>query len=101
MRFCPWYPLAEAAAHAPAGAGVLQIRLATGLVDYPAGKSAMVHYELAADCRACAIALAARFAGRDLLCRHLEPGDSEPATIHAKVRADFVRRFGAPPAIPS
>jgi hypothetical protein len=100
MRFCPWYSLAEAAAHAPAAEGVLQLRLADGLIDYPTGKSAMVHYEHAADVRARAVALALGLAGRDLLCRHLEPGDADPAAFHAKVRAEFVRRFGAPPSLP-
>jgi hypothetical protein len=100
VRFCPWYPLADAAAHAPAGEGVLQLRLAAGLVDYPTGKSAMVHYEHAADVCTRACQLARDLAGRDLLCRHLEPSDTDPAQFHAKVRADFVRRFGAPPALP-
>ena len=100
MRFCPWYPLADAAAHAPAGEGVLQLRLADGLVDYPTGKSAMVHYEHTSDARARVATLAAELAGRDLLCRHLEPGHPDLATFHAKVRAEFVRRFGAPPALP-
>jgi hypothetical protein len=101
VRFCPWYPLAAAAAHAPAGEGVLQLRLATGLVDYPTGKSAMVHYEHAADVRARAAELAAALAGRDLLCRHLEAEAADFAAFHAKVRAEFVRRFGAPPALPA
>ena len=103
MRFCPWYPLAEAAAHAPAGEGVLQIRLAEGLVDYPSGKSAMVHYEHAADACGAAVALATRFRGRGLLCRHLEipaTGAVDIAAFHAKVLGEFVRRFGAPPALP-
>jgi hypothetical protein len=99
MRFCPWYPLADAAAHAPANEGVLQVRIAEGLLDYPRGKSAMVHYEHAADVRAAALAFAARHPDRALLGRHLEPG-GDPATIHAKVRAEFVRRFGAPPGWP-
>jgi hypothetical protein len=104
MRFCPWYPLADAAAHAPAAEGVLQLRVATGLVDYPSGKSAMVHYEHAADVRAAATALAARHADDDLLCRHLEiePGDAvDLAAFHAKVREEFVRRFGCPPTFAS
>jgi hypothetical protein len=101
MQFCPWYPLADAAARATAGEGVLQLRLANGLVDYPTGKSAMVHYEHAADVRARAIALAAELAGRDLLCRHLEAeAATDLAQFHAKVRGEFVRRFGAPPALP-
>ena len=102
MAFCPWYPLAEAAAHAPDGEGVLQVRVAEGLVDYPRGKSAMVHYEHAASVRAAALALAARVTGGPpLLARHLEPGDpGEPAAIHAKVLGEFIRRFGAPPGFP-
>ena len=104
MRFCPWYPLAEAGAHAPAAEGVLQVRLATGLLDYPRGKSAMVHYEHAADVRAAATALAAAHRSTsDLLCRHLEIEAGEPVDLeafHAKVREEFVRRFGTPPAFP-
>lgn len=100
MRFCPWYPLAAAAAHAPAAAGVLQLRLADGLLDYPTGKSAMVHYEHAGDVRAAATALATAHPEPPLLCRHLEiEGDEavDLAAIHAKVREEFVRRFGSPP----
>ena len=101
MRFCPWYPLADAAAHAPAGEGVLQLRIPTGLLDYPTGKSAMVHYEHASDVRAAATVLAVRHAGEALLCRHLEiePGESvDLAAFHAKVREEFVRRFGCEPS---
>ncbi len=103
MRFGPWYPLAAAAAHAPATEGVLQLRVADGLVDYPRGKSAMVHYEHAADVRAAALALGERFASRGLLCRHLEiePGDAvDFAATYAKLRGEFVRRFGAAPGAP-
>jgi hypothetical protein len=126
VRFCPWYPLADAAQHAPAAEGVLQIRLAHGLVDYPRGKSAMVHYEHATDVRAAALAVAAR-ASQALLGRHLieidrsgcagprstaegrcgDEIDNEDgvdhaasATIYAKVLGEFVRRFGTPPAMP-
>lgn len=100
MRFCPWYPLAEAALHAPAEEGVLQVRVATGLIDYPQGKSAMVHYEHAVDMRAAATALAASHVGEDLLCRHLEIEGAEgvdAVAFHAKVLSEFVRRFGTPP----
>jgi hypothetical protein len=102
VRFCPWYPLAEAAEHVPAAEGVLQLRLAEGLLDYPRGKSAMVHYEHAHDLRAAAIACARRFAGHALLCRHLEIEGQERvdlAGFHAKVREEFVRRFGAAPSL--
>lgn len=110
MRFCPWYPLEDAAAHAPAEPNVLQLRLVSGLRDYPRGKSAMVHYEHAADARAAARALAERFRGRALLCRHLEreeerdqergqapPADPMAATCD-KLAAEFLRRFGALPS---
>ena len=104
MRFCPWYPLAEASAPAPPAEGVLQLRVAEGLLDYPSGKSAMVHYEHATDVRARATALAAAHPAPPVLwCRHLEiEGDErvDLAAFHAKVREEFVRRFGAPPAFP-
>jgi hypothetical protein len=103
MRFCPWYPLEQAAEHAPVAEGVLQLRLADGLLDYPRGKSAMVHYEHALDVRAAATALATTYAGPPLLCRHLEIEGEEQVDLiafHAKVREEFVRRFGSPPAFP-
>ncbi len=93
MTFCPWYPLADAADRAPAVEGVLQLRVAEGLLDYPRGKSAMIHYEHARDMHAAAIALADAYAGRDLLCRHAD-GD---LALFAKLHGEFVRRFGAPP----
>jgi len=102
MRFCPWYPVERAPTCAPAGATVLQVRMATGLRDYPTGKSAMVHYELANDGAAAARALAARWRGRELLCRHLEAESGtpdDPAAVHARVLGEFIRRFGAPPAL--
>jgi hypothetical protein len=105
VRFCSWYPLAEAGAHAPAAEGVLQLRLAHGLREYPHGKSAMVHYAHAADVRAAAIALAAHHADRALLCRHLElvgervgaDAAAEASEAYARVLRDFIRRFGAAP----
>ena len=102
MRFCPWYPLEHAAAHAPAGEGVLQLRIADGLIDYPRGKSAMVAYALAGDVRGEAIALAARHAGRGLLCRHLEAEGGEridAAAAYARLLGEFERRFGSAPRV--
>jgi hypothetical protein len=101
VRFCPWYPLAEAAGHAPAGEGVLQLRVAEGLLDYPTGKSAMVHYEHARDVRTAALALAAAHADRALWCRHLDlEGEREVDLVafHARVLGEFVRRFGCAPS---
>jgi hypothetical protein len=99
VEFCRWYPLAEAGDHAPEGEGVLQLRVASGLVEYPRGKSAMVLYAHAPALRAAARVLAAAHAGTDLLCRHLIEVDAnvDLATFCAKLRDDFERRFGAPP----
>jgi hypothetical protein len=101
MRFGPWYPLAEARDLAPAAEGVLQLRLATGLLDYPRGKSAMVHYAHAADVRAAALAWAAAHGSDGIVCRHLIEGDgaAPPSALYARVVDDFVRRFGAPPEL--
>lgn len=106
MKFGPWYPLAEAREHAPADEGVFQLRQASGLIDYPRGKSAMVYYGHATDVRAaavawaagaCAVARGAALAG--LLCRHLIERDDagDLAAFHAKLVEEFARRFGAEP----
>lgn len=99
MQFGRWYPLAEARDHAPAAEGVLQLRLAHGLIDYPRGKSAMVWYEHAPDVCAAALALAAAHAHEDLVCRHLIEIDeaTDLGEMCAKLRAEFVHRFGTPP----
>ena len=99
--FGRWYPLHEAAAHAPAEPGVLQIRLATGLRDYPRGKSAMLHYEAAADLRAAAIALALAHPGVDWLCRHTAGSVADPGALAADLLRLFTTRFGTPPTPPS
>ncbi|HET7504572.1 MAG TPA: hypothetical protein VFK02_26300 [Kofleriaceae bacterium] len=102
MRFGPWYPLAEARDRAPADEGVLQLRLASGLLDYPRGKSAMVHYAHAPDLRAAAVAWAAAHGADGIVCRHLI--EAEPATdlaaFCAKLFDEFVRRFGESPRLP-
>ena len=99
MKFGAWYPLSEAGDLAPAEEGVLQIRLAHGLLDYPRGKSAMVWYAHAADIKAAALAFAAQHATEPLVCRHLVEVDADVdlAAFCAKLRADFERRFGAVP----
>jgi hypothetical protein len=97
VRFCPWYPLDEAGAHAPAGPGVFQVRLPAGLLDYPTGKSAMVHYELAEDVRAAATQYAEAHAQRGWLCRHTVEIDGDLAVLHARLVRDFRARFGAAP----
>jgi len=105
MRFCSWYALADVAVHAPATAGVFQVRVAEGLLDYPRGKSAMIHYEVAGDLRAAAARFATRHAGADWLCRHtieMSARDVEDVkALHAKLLGDFQNRFGSAPRLPS
>jgi hypothetical protein len=103
MRFCPWYPLDDADRHAPAGRGVVQLRVAEGLLAYPTGKSAMVHYELVEDVRDAAVRLAAEHAGRGWLCRHtIEVSERDDlAAHHERLVTEFLRRFGALPGAPA
>ncbi|HVK86660.1 MAG TPA: hypothetical protein VM513_21220 [Kofleriaceae bacterium] len=100
MRFGPWYALAAAGDHAPTGENVLQLRLAHGLLEYPRGKSAMVWYGHATDGRTTALALSRMHAGEDLVCRHLIELDAatDLGAFCAKLRTEFVRRFGSVPA---
>jgi hypothetical protein len=78
---------------------MLQLRLASGLVDYPCGKSAMVHYEHAADLRAAAVAWGAAHGDAGIVCRHLieTDGATDLAAFCAKLSDEFVRRFGGSP----
>ncbi|HEY4177572.1 MAG TPA: hypothetical protein VGM90_12085, partial [Kofleriaceae bacterium] len=94
MRFCPWYALKDCGDHAPAEPGVLQLRLAAGLLDYPSGKSAMVWYGDSADVCSTAQQLAAMDTSHlgPLVCRHLieiEAG-TDFAAFCAKLRDEFV-----------
>ncbi len=101
MRFGQWYPLAAARDHVPTGEGMLQLRLATGLLVYPNGKSAMVHYEHAGDLAAAAAAWAEAHGSAGIVCRHLIETDptTDVAAFCAKLSQEFVRRFGAPPRL--
>ena len=109
MRFCPWYPLLEADGHAPASAGVFQVRVAEGLLDYPTGKSAMIHYEAAGDVRAAIAMFRVAIGGRaaDWLCRHTVEMAPEEATGPAAIAfcrrlvGEFTSRFGTPPRLPA
>jgi hypothetical protein len=102
VKFGRWYPLADAARLAPGGPGVFQVRVAEGLVDYPRGKSAMVHYEAAEDVCAAAVAFAARHPEQPWWCRHtIEPETLAPADAAAladRLRRDFAVRFGREPS---
>ena len=102
MHFGRWYPLDDGARLAPAGPGVFQVRLAAGLRAYPTGRSAMVHYQVAADVRAAVTAFAAANPGRGWLCRHtvdLTPEDADDIdAFFARLVRDFRARFGTEPA---
>jgi len=104
MRFCPWYPLASGVDHAPRSPGVFQIRIATGLIDYPTGKSAMVHYEAASDLHAAVAAFAGAHPDRDWLCRHtveMSPRAVEDVDgLYRTLVRDFTTRFGSAPTVP-
>jgi len=104
VKFGRWYPLADAARLAPGGPGVFQVRVAEGLVDYPRGKSAMVHYEAAGDVRAAAAPFAAAHPGQPWWCRHTtEPeilAAPEAAALVARLVRDFEVRFGREPSLP-
>lgn len=105
MKFGRWYALDEAAASAPASPGVYQLRLREGLIDYPTGKSAMVHYGSSDNVRAALIELAETLDPRDLLARHtIEMSAREaadPAAAAQSVIESFERRFGSVPRVPA
>jgi hypothetical protein len=104
MRFGRWYPLAEASAHAPAEPGVFQVRVRSGPVDYPTGKSAMIHYGASLDLRTAVTAFAAQHPGTDWLCRHTieltDAGRAHPAQLCDQLLSRFSRQFGSRPRLP-
>jgi hypothetical protein len=102
MEFDRWYPLASAELHAPSGPGVFQVRIRTGLVDYPRGRSAMVHYGAADNVRVAVRAFANEHPQADWLCRHLLEGDGAGAAeaVAARLIRNFAARFGRPPTPP-
>ena len=95
MNFGPWSRLD--AASLPAGPGVLQVRREHGLVEYPRGKSAMVHYAAVEDLRAAALALAAANPDAVWLVRCNREPVADPRAAAERLIAEFSERFGAPP----
>jgi hypothetical protein len=94
MTFGRWQKLA--AATLPRRRGVLQARLATGLLDYPTGKSAMVYYDADDDLSQALARLGAAIPpGADVLVRFAEC--PAPAAELRRLLDDFTRRFGAAP----
>ena len=100
MRFGNWYPLSAAGAHAPEHAGVYQLRIPDGLIAYPNGKSAMIHYGVSSNLRRAVTELCDRHAGPDWLCRHTVVAD-DPQALLATLLERFEQRFGAPPTLPT
>lgn len=104
MRFGTWYPLVEAASHAPDTPGVFQVRIASGLIQYARGKSAMIHYAVASDLREAIVAFAASHPTEDWLCRHcaeFSPSSREtPEDHYERLRDRFTTQFGGPPRLP-
>lgn len=100
MEFGRWYALTDAEQHAPSEPGVFQLRVRTGLVDYPRGRSAMVRYGAAGDVRAAVCAIAAEVGAVDWLCRHLQAPMStvEAEATAARLIRDFTVRFGRAPS---
>lgn len=97
MRFGAWVRLQEAAGVAPAQAGVLQVRLEVGLVQYPRGKSAMCRYEGAEDLREACLRLAAAHPGGAWLVRWSRDPVVDLGGAAARIIAEFVERFGEAP----
>jgi hypothetical protein len=102
VKFGAWHPIESAAAQAPDGPGVLQIR-ADDLVDYPRGKSAMLLYAHSASEGSLRTYLSGN--GAVDLGRAATAGarwirfaeTSEPEDDFERLLDHFVERFGAPP----
>jgi hypothetical protein len=106
LAFGEWVPLdVIRVATAPDGPAAVQVRRAVGLVDYPAGKSAMVYYFFAS--KSARMALVDLFADEieapgtrgqgPLWFRFLEGAQAEP--VIARLFEEFQERFGAAPVL--
>ena len=97
MNFCAWYTAAEIADAAPTSAGVFQVR-APALLEYPRGKSAMVHYGAAEELRAEMQAWAQAANDEALLYRHAsELAKTGAAEMLERLLRRFSDRFGCEP----
>ncbi|MBL4636761.1 MAG: hypothetical protein JKY56_23120 [Kofleriaceae bacterium] len=95
--FVHWYLLAESQM-VPATSGMFQIRVESGLIDYPKGKSAMVYYGCAENMQLEIVKIAAQREAENFLCRHQSTG--EPAVLLERMRNRFRERFGVFPSWP-
>lgn len=103
LQFVPWYTSADIARLAPDDPGVFQVRQEQ-LIEYPSGRSAMIHYGAADNLRAELLrwvsALMAEDSGRILALRFRhcdELGHMSPQDALAKLLGRFESRFGAEP----
>jgi hypothetical protein len=99
VEFCSWYSLADAAVAAPAAPGVYQIKQ-PNVIDYPTGKSAMIHYGAASDVRAALLALAERHPRGPWLARHQLATPEAGVRLLDELLARFRQRFGGEPSWP-
>jgi len=95
--FVHWYLLAESSM-APAASGMFQIRVKSGLIDYPTGKSAMVYYGCAENMQLEISQIAAQREAENFLCRH--QSTNEPAVLLERMQDRFRKRFGVLPCWP-
>ena len=93
MKFGRWIPLAEAVA--PDGPGVLEARVES-LIEYPRGKSAMVHYD-GGDSLAAALDRLRAIATIPLWVRFATV--EKPQDQLARLLRDFEDRFGEKPTV--
>jgi hypothetical protein len=96
LQFTSWYPAEQIAERAPTQPGVYQVR-AEQLLEYPTGRSAMVHYGDAEDLRAAMLAWASEHDFAGARYRHADRLARPPKDALATLLARFVSRFGAPP----
>lgn len=99
--FSHWLPLTTATPdEVPDAPGMVQIKLSSGLVDYPSGRSAMVVYRAGPSCRAVATTLYQELPWSTLgLALRYRLTDA-PEALMARLHGRFVERFGAPPSLP-
>lgn len=99
MRFSSWYGPEEIERRAPSSGGVFQVRAAS-LLDYPTGRSAMVHYGQGPDLRGAMLAWAASHGQIEWRYRHAdELGSRSPERALALLEGRFEARFGTPPGL--
>jgi len=108
LQFSRWFELTQdgVAAYAPTGPAALQVRRASGLHDYPSGKSAMIWYGYAAtNAREVLEKVFTEELQTPGLTEHgaqefrFIEGEEEARESLEKVASKFHRRFGSPPVL--